>query len=800
MSDSTIDWIWSKYTISPNPASGMQSLHQTCSALTKHVLLPSHIVLSGGSFTLLPELTEILTDVIPLLGQLLNLAMQDSGLPDVTDHNVASSIPSRQATCQLLALVWHPSSTACCKHTGDRASIWRRDRGLASLQAPRRAAHNCTAPAPDRVSQHMHERQATHTPRFPFPTPKVASACLRESVSGPSTSMDDLVMAYHHASTSGWSLSSCAARIMSKRLLNNSDIEHRRSEPSSPYFGHVRLDQPLFASTEKAVVEMQRLLTAAFAPTEHRPVCFLVDPHGVLTGIFRGTNCVNELQVAWKALCERLEIAQCRFAEYCAGYIAERMPPAELDGDCEGNSPVSALVSAPPPSSGNLFAKGPERPGTLEASAQASSFAVTQLAPTRGVTSSHSVVVYVADGSARSTAVDLTNSHASYAVEVVRGSPSVLAIAMTDTTAIPARDAPKIQQVKTALGHAPAAAIPAAVKDPPHASPPALTLPSMYKPSITAGESTQLVGLDEDPEEREYTARLGRNGLLMRDSFWNIFSVRDDLGSAIGEDIMDPPLLAPPSDPADVEFAPKAATPASVKDPPCNSLCDLLLASTCKPGAAAAAEDDDSQDGGMDENPQERGLVKTQSSPTMVTSASIAAASLPAAATSMLLGVSALPSTGASTMDASTMTAAQLPALSTEIQKVVLAQSCSLKNEADLGGQVGQQSEKKSIAPKKLQRTTSVPRSCLCHWHVHGRAWGAEQSPNKKKEAGHTFEELAHASDSPWSLLSTFTSLNLPSYSFGSLSRDLSDLSFVTANLGIALVSTIAPKPPKFPL
>jgi hypothetical protein len=45
----------------------------------------------------------------------------------------------------------------------------------------------------------------------------------------------------------------------------------------------------------------------------------------------------------------------------------------------------------------------------------------------------------------------------------------VLAITTRNTTAIPATDAPKIQQVETALRHAPEAALPA-VKDPPSVS------------------------------------------------------------------------------------------------------------------------------------------------------------------------------------------------------------------------------------------------------------------------------------------------------------------------------------------
>jgi hypothetical protein len=81
MSDITSDRIWSSYTTSPDPAAGTQSLYQMCTAITKHVLLPSHIVLSGGGFTLLPELAQVLLDAVPLLGQVLNRVMRLSGLP-----------------------------------------------------------------------------------------------------------------------------------------------------------------------------------------------------------------------------------------------------------------------------------------------------------------------------------------------------------------------------------------------------------------------------------------------------------------------------------------------------------------------------------------------------------------------------------------------------------------------------------------------------------------------------------------------------------------------------------------------
>ncbi|KAJ7676569.1 hypothetical protein DFH06DRAFT_1168525 [Mycena polygramma] len=74
MRDSHLDWIWSRYTSSPDPASGMQSLYQTCLAFTKHVLQPSHIILRGGGFVLHPELAIPLTDVVTSMDRLLYLA------------------------------------------------------------------------------------------------------------------------------------------------------------------------------------------------------------------------------------------------------------------------------------------------------------------------------------------------------------------------------------------------------------------------------------------------------------------------------------------------------------------------------------------------------------------------------------------------------------------------------------------------------------------------------------------------------------------------------------------------------
>ncbi|KAJ7065889.1 hypothetical protein B0H15DRAFT_807688 [Mycena belliarum] len=71
MTHSNLDQIWSVYTTSPDPLSGMDSLYKTCCVLTRQVLQPSDIVLSGGGFVLHPQLAGSLSDVIPAMDHLL---------------------------------------------------------------------------------------------------------------------------------------------------------------------------------------------------------------------------------------------------------------------------------------------------------------------------------------------------------------------------------------------------------------------------------------------------------------------------------------------------------------------------------------------------------------------------------------------------------------------------------------------------------------------------------------------------------------------------------------------------------
>ncbi|KAJ7923594.1 hypothetical protein B0H13DRAFT_1864740 [Mycena leptocephala] len=112
MSDSSLGWIWSKYTTSPDPGSGMQSLYRTCSVLTKHVLHPSDIILSGGGFTLCPALVVLLTAVVPALDHLLKLAAKHYSLLNTsslcqTELQVLTCTTGLIVPATLNQIVWH---------------------------------------------------------------------------------------------------------------------------------------------------------------------------------------------------------------------------------------------------------------------------------------------------------------------------------------------------------------------------------------------------------------------------------------------------------------------------------------------------------------------------------------------------------------------------------------------------------------------------------------------------------------------------------------------------------------------
>ncbi|KAJ7842080.1 hypothetical protein B0H13DRAFT_1909970 [Mycena leptocephala] len=74
MAHHRLNAIWAKYTISPDPLSGVPSLHQVCLALTKHSLEPSDIIGLGTGFTLHPDLAQQVSHVCTAMDLLLRPA------------------------------------------------------------------------------------------------------------------------------------------------------------------------------------------------------------------------------------------------------------------------------------------------------------------------------------------------------------------------------------------------------------------------------------------------------------------------------------------------------------------------------------------------------------------------------------------------------------------------------------------------------------------------------------------------------------------------------------------------------
>ncbi|KAJ7906091.1 hypothetical protein B0H13DRAFT_2333832 [Mycena leptocephala] len=80
MADRYLSSLWSQYTISPDPLSGMQSIRETCMALTRQALHPLHIIPAGCGFILHSSLAKPLAGIAPILDHLLRCAAKYHGV------------------------------------------------------------------------------------------------------------------------------------------------------------------------------------------------------------------------------------------------------------------------------------------------------------------------------------------------------------------------------------------------------------------------------------------------------------------------------------------------------------------------------------------------------------------------------------------------------------------------------------------------------------------------------------------------------------------------------------------------
>ncbi|KAJ7442705.1 hypothetical protein B0H11DRAFT_2347645, partial [Mycena galericulata] len=80
MSNSHLDWIWSLCTTSPDPASGMSTLRDTCVALLNYPLTSSSFIPAIAGLALHPSVAEPFREVFPILKHLMYSAAQHHGV------------------------------------------------------------------------------------------------------------------------------------------------------------------------------------------------------------------------------------------------------------------------------------------------------------------------------------------------------------------------------------------------------------------------------------------------------------------------------------------------------------------------------------------------------------------------------------------------------------------------------------------------------------------------------------------------------------------------------------------------
>ncbi|KAF8215858.1 hypothetical protein K438DRAFT_1954546 [Mycena galopus ATCC 62051] len=151
-------------------------------------------------------------------------------------------------------------------------------------------------------------------------------------------SMDELVLEYNEHRDAELSLYHRATSIASKKSLDISDIWDQgvsiRAQPLP--LARFGLDPGLFLKTEHTLLQMQKLLERAATLVLEWKSCFLVDPHRVLMTNLRSTSSLSEMQAAWAALSERMDLAKRNFEKYQSKYNAESSTEVLL-------SPVSTL-------------------------------------------------------------------------------------------------------------------------------------------------------------------------------------------------------------------------------------------------------------------------------------------------------------------------------------------------------------------------------------------------------------------------------------------------------------------------
>ncbi|KAJ7656263.1 hypothetical protein DFH06DRAFT_1132229 [Mycena polygramma] len=389
MRDSHLDWIWSRYRTSPDASSGMQSLYRTCSVFTELVLQPSHIILRGGGFTLHPELAIPLTDIVTSMDRLLLLAAKHNRLPqapyigrqELSILTASESLHSCATQNQIvfnwvllidrLALAMRELQWLCIGDDPTRHGWTSWMPGiLASLPPSLRIklprdfleSYGITVlPPAANTSEAVNQTAAalrhaevvscrltgrSHVAlddveaegfavaaRSPNSSSAVAKATEDLAHLDRATSMSNLIDRFTRYPTPAISLLARTTCIVKSKSLSSVEITDRGIDSA---LGRFALEIGFFRRVNDATNAMQSILTEASSLARIRDKCFVVDPHGALMRMLRGTNTTGELQAAWRSLSERMYVSQGRLAEY------------EHYGEKAGNTPANERHESAP--------------------------------------------------------------------------------------------------------------------------------------------------------------------------------------------------------------------------------------------------------------------------------------------------------------------------------------------------------------------------------------------------------------------------------------------------------------------
>ncbi|KAJ6466769.1 hypothetical protein C8R45DRAFT_1106199 [Mycena sanguinolenta] len=305
-----MDWIWSKCTTSPDPTSGMQTLHQMCSVIIEHVLTPSDIILSGSGFTLCPGLTEVLLDAILTCSSGLYMAMQHQiiwnwvhlidkiyvAMVDLKSlqHSLPIHVLGRSRPSQMAQTLMSLPRTLRTKLPTE----FLRAHDVSDI--PSATNMRDVSSARGYTLSHFDVSISRSSTRDAHPSSHVGVGRLT-----------NLVLEYRDK-CDHQSLLSRTNELVKKTLLEEYKITDHGTKAHSS-LSHFVLQQDLLIYVQDITDQMQSLLTHASALLPGKTTCFVVDPRQSLMEALRGSSTVQLIHISWDCLVKQMSLAQRAF-------------------------------------------------------------------------------------------------------------------------------------------------------------------------------------------------------------------------------------------------------------------------------------------------------------------------------------------------------------------------------------------------------------------------------------------------------------------------------------------------------